>query len=69
MSIKCPICKKDIIYQKGKDGQKPSWLPFCSQRCKLIDLGRWLDADYRIPVKQDESEDSEQFEDNGRENI
>ena len=24
--------------------------PFCSQRCKLIDLARWLEGDYRIPV-------------------
>jgi len=23
--------------------------PFCSQRCRLVDLGRWLDGEYRIP--------------------
>ena len=25
------------------------WVPFCSQRCKDVDLGRWLRGDYRIP--------------------
>jgi len=27
----------------------PAWRPFCSERCKLLDLGRWLDGRYRIP--------------------
>jgi len=27
---------------------RPVYFPFCSKRCKLIDLGAWLDADYRI---------------------
>ncbi len=26
----------------------PKWRPFCSERCKLADLGRWLSGDYRI---------------------
>jgi len=31
--------------------------PFCSERCKLIDLGRWLDGRYQVPVqKEDEDE-------------
>jgi len=29
--------------------------PFCSTRCQLIDLGRWLDEDYRIPDGDDQS--------------
>jgi len=28
----------------------PVWRPFCSERCKLADLGRWLSEDYRAPV-------------------
>ena len=27
----------------------PSWRPFCSERCKLADLARWVDGEYRIP--------------------
>lgn len=26
-----------------------AWRPFCSERCKMADLGRWLAGDYRIP--------------------
>jgi len=26
----------------------PAWRPFCSERCKMADLGRWLNGDYRI---------------------
>jgi uncharacterized protein len=59
MKAKCPICKKTVVWPKDKEGQRPSWLPFCSEQCKLLDLGRWLDAGYRIPVKEDENEDSD----------
>jgi endogenous inhibitor of DNA gyrase (YacG/DUF329 family) len=27
----------------------PAWRPFCSERCRLLDLGRWIDGDYRVP--------------------
>ena len=27
----------------------PAWRPFCSERCKLADLGRWLRGEYRVP--------------------
>ena len=30
------------------------FFPFCSERCKLIDLGAWFDAEYRIPSRPDE---------------
>ena len=29
------------------------WRPFCSERCKLADLGRWLSEDYRVPGDPD----------------
>ena len=29
---------------------EPAWRPFCSERCKLTDLGRWLLGDYRVPA-------------------
>jgi uncharacterized protein len=28
----------------------PKWRPFCGERCKLADLGRWFSGDYRIPA-------------------
>ncbi|MFN4243450.1 MAG: DNA gyrase inhibitor YacG [Tepidisphaerales bacterium] len=44
--MRCPICKKP----SAPPPPPPSPYPFCSERCKLIDLGRWLDGAYRIPV-------------------
>jgi uncharacterized protein len=29
----------------------PAWRPFCSERCKMADLGRWLTGGYSIPVE------------------
>ena len=29
----------------------PAWRPFCSERCKMADLGRWLAEDYRVPAE------------------
>lgn len=43
--IHCPSCKKKLAYRKTKD---IPYFPFCSERCKLIDLGAWLDEKYRI---------------------
>jgi hypothetical protein len=31
--------------------------PFCSERCRLVDLGRWLGGDYRVPGAADDDED------------
>jgi len=35
----------------------PDWRPFCSERCKLADLGRWLREDYRVPDDEAPSPD------------
>ena len=42
-SVRCPSCKKNFEPKASK------YAPFCSERCKLIDLGRWLEGDYRVP--------------------
>ena len=45
----CPTCKKSVPEPvEGED--LPKWFPFCSDRCKLVDLGRWIDGKYQIPV-------------------
>ncbi len=33
------------------------WKPFCSERCKLIDLGQWADEKYRVPAQEQQPED------------
>jgi len=39
--LKCPICRRAV------EKSAPEF-PFCSERCRLLDLGRWLNGDYRI---------------------
>ena len=46
--VRCPICAKSFEIDSLDD--LPSF-PFCSARCKLIDLGRWLDGAYLLPGK------------------
>jgi uncharacterized protein len=62
MKIECPICKKVVVWPNGKEQQKPQWLPFCSERCKMIDLGKWLDADYRIPAEPEPEDEGTEGE-------
>ena len=47
--VRCPICSKSFDIDSIDD--LPSF-PFCSERCKLIDLGRWLDGAYLLPAKE-----------------
>jgi uncharacterized protein len=47
--MQCPICKKAVAEPTAEKIGK--WFPFCSERCKLVDLGRWLDGKYQIPVE------------------
>ena len=44
----CPACGRRL------EGPLEEWprFPFCSKRCKLIDLGRWLTEDYGIPAEE-----------------
>jgi endogenous inhibitor of DNA gyrase (YacG/DUF329 family) len=50
MPMKCSICKAPI--DEADAGKEGSFFPFCSDRCRLIDLGRWLDGKYAIPVSR-----------------
>jgi endogenous inhibitor of DNA gyrase (YacG/DUF329 family) len=54
--MKCPICKKEV--QPGDP-----FMPFCSERCKLIDLGNWASEKYVIstpttPSPPDDKDDA-----------
>jgi len=39
---KCPTCKKPAFQKDNK------WFPFCSERCKKVDLGKWFLGEYSI---------------------
>jgi len=51
----CAYCRRQPV--------DPAWRPFCSERCKLLDLARWIDGAYRIPGEpvtvDDTNDDSE----------
>jgi uncharacterized protein len=46
--MRCPTCRRETTWEDNE------WRPFCSERCQLIDLGRWASEDYRIPVAEGE---------------
>lgn len=50
--MKCPTCEKEI-----PTNRENPFRPFCSERCKLIDLGRWAGGEYRIPTKEKPTEE------------
>jgi hypothetical protein len=54
--MRCPICKSPV--DESQAGKPGSYFPFCSERCKLIDLGRWLGGKYQIPVVEEDESDA-----------
>jgi endogenous inhibitor of DNA gyrase (YacG/DUF329 family) len=45
--LHCPVCHKEDTAESS-DGKRSKYYPFCSDRCKLLDLGAWLNAEYMI---------------------
>ncbi len=58
MQITCPICKKKTTWEENP------WRPFCSERCKSIDLGKWVLEEYKIAgeKKEEETEAEKQYQ-------
>jgi endogenous inhibitor of DNA gyrase (YacG/DUF329 family) len=50
-SHRCPICDKEFRPEESRA------LPFCSDRCRLVDLGRWLDERYGLETAPAEEEE------------
>lgn len=53
VSIKCPTCRKETQLAGNP------FRPFCSERCKMIDLGTWASEGYRIPGEKAPRDDEE----------
>jgi endogenous inhibitor of DNA gyrase (YacG/DUF329 family) len=51
---RCPICNKPAAPRAVNIAA-----PFCSARCRQIDLGKWLNEDYRVPVQESHSTEEE----------
>lgn len=51
LTVKCPTCHKIVIWQESS-----SYRPFCSKRCRLIDLGEWASEEKMISSQRNISE-------------
>ena len=53
---KCPLCRRETTWEDNP------WRPFCSERCQMIDLGRWAAEEYRMPLAETAEELTLDFE-------
>ena len=44
--MKCPTCQREARYEGNP------FRPFCSERCKMIDLGKWAGEEFRMPSSE-----------------
>lgn len=49
--VPCPQCGSNALYHPDN-----TFRPFCSERCRLIDLGHWADESYRVPASPSEAD-------------
>ncbi len=56
--VKCPICSKAVVWNADNP-----YRPFCSERCKNVDLGAWASERYSIPDAQRPGEDNDDLPD------
>lgn len=45
-TVPCPTCRREVPWTDSS-----TWRPFCSKRCRMIDLGAWLAEDRAIPAE------------------
>jgi len=60
--VQCPTCRATVVFEES------AFRPFCSERCKLIDLGAWAGEKYRVPGEPiDPDSLPEENDDSGKE--
>ncbi len=52
MKVKCPKCGKEVPFADNP------FRPFCSERCKLLDLGDWLSGSYSVEGEHEQKADA-----------
>ena len=52
--VSCPQCGAPVAWEP-----ESCYRPFCSERCRMIDLGAWASESYRVPVVEDKAEPGE----------
>ncbi len=56
-TVKCPTCRNETAWDDNPHR------PFCSDRCRLIDLGAWIEERYRVPAEEVEYDVDEDGDD------
>jgi endogenous inhibitor of DNA gyrase (YacG/DUF329 family) len=56
IKVRCPKCEKEFSYWNSK------FRPFCNERCKMVDLEKWLNEGYAVPVSQQQKENDSEDE-------
>ena len=51
-AVRCPTCQTDVVWSAASP-----FRPFCSERCKNVDLGAWASERYTIGVESEETHD------------
>jgi len=54
--VPCPHCGKPCEF-----GASNRWRPFCSERCRSLDLGAWASESYRVPARPDPDDDTREL--------
>ena len=52
--VPCPTCRQPSLYAPSNP-----WRPFCSERCRGVDLGAWATESYRVPAEAPPDGDSD----------
>lgn len=52
--VPCPACRQPTRYTPANP-----WRPFCSARCRGVDLGAWASEDYRVPAAPPPEQDED----------
>lgn len=59
-TVKCPNCERPVEW-----GPQSPYRPFCSERCRLIDLGGWFDGSHHIPGNELDGDAMSQLDPDG----
>jgi endogenous inhibitor of DNA gyrase (YacG/DUF329 family) len=55
--MRCPVCKKVVTWEGNPNR------PFCSERCRLVDLGNWAAGKYSLPAEEPETQENDEQQD------
>jgi endogenous inhibitor of DNA gyrase (YacG/DUF329 family) len=59
-TVSCPQCGAPVVWTPAN-----RFRPFCSERCRLIDLGAWASESYRVPVASNAADADDQHDEEG----